>query len=112
MPLARLKSVSGRVRVGFVAAALPTIGLAIPLTITSLRSAGQAQSSQAVNQSIVTWLEAYPTAKLTSVAISGREVSVKVSGPMAPPSTSTLNALFCGVVGPKIGVHVQRFHTN
>ena len=67
---------------------LALVAVAVPLTSASIRSAGRAQVSQTVNQTIVTWLIPYPSLTVDAVTIAGVDVRVQLSGPVAPPPTS------------------------
>lgn len=112
VPPGRLREASRRIRVGMAVTALALVVIAIPLTTTSLRSAGRAQISQNVNQSVVTWLGAYLSLKIASVDIEGVDVKVQVSGPVEPPPTSELIHLLKSVLGPTVAVRVQWFQTS
>lgn len=111
VPHGRLRSASKRIRIGVAVVALALVAVAVPLTLASIRNAGQAHVSQSVNQTVVTWLSPYPSLTVDAVSISGADVQVQLSGPVAPPPTQELISLLKGVVGPGVGVRVVWFQT-
>lgn len=111
VPTGRLRSAPNRIRIGMALAAVATLTLAVPLTIASLKSASQAQTSQAVNQAVVNWLQPYPSLKLVLVEIDAHEVTVQVQGSVAPPPTQGLLNRLVRVLGSDAAARVQWFQT-
>ena len=112
VPRGRLRTASKRIRIGVAVVTLALVAVAVPLTSASIRSAGRAQVSQTVNQTIVTWLIPYPSLTVDAVTIAGVDVRVQLSGPVAPPPTAELIGLLKGVVGPDVAVRVVWFQTS
>ncbi|MBW4077321.1 MAG: DUF389 domain-containing protein, partial [Acidobacteria bacterium] len=112
VPRGRLRAASKRIRVGVAVVALALVAVAVPLTIASVRSASRAQLSQTVNQTIVTWLTPYPSLTVDGVTITGVDVQVQLSGPVAPPPTKELITMLKSMVGPSVAVRVVWFQTS
>ena len=111
VPPGRRKAVSGRIRIGFLAAAAAAIAVSAPLTATTLANASHAQTTQAVNQAAVSWLAADPALTLTGTTISGTLVTVDVTGSTSPPPTTSLANTLSGVLGPGAAVEVRWHQT-
>ncbi|HUX03963.1 MAG TPA: TIGR00341 family protein [Acidimicrobiales bacterium] len=111
VPTGRLRAAPVSIRIGIALAAVAALTLAVPLTVTSLRIASQAQTSQAVNQAVVNWLQSYPSLKVTGVSIKGHEVTVQVQGSVAPPATQSLSNRLVRVLGSDAAARVQWFQT-
>jgi uncharacterized hydrophobic protein (TIGR00271 family) len=112
VPPGRLRAVSGRIRLGLLAAAAALVLVSAPLADATLASESHAATTRAVNQAAVTWLAPYPALTLTGATIAGTLVTVDVTGPASPPSTTSLASALTGVLGPGAAVEVRWFQTS
>ena len=112
VPQGRYRTASGRIRFGLVSAVAALVLVAAPLTEATLASDSNAQLTRAVNQAAVSWLAPYPSLTLTGASITGSLVSVEVTGPTSPPSSTSLAQALAGVLGPGAAVQVQWFQTT
>lgn len=111
VPSGRLRAAAGRIRLGLLAVAIATVAVAAPLTDATLLNIRQTQTTQAVNQAAVNWLSQYPSLTLTGAHVSGALVTLDVTGPTAPPSTTSLAKALTGVLGPNAAVEVRWYQT-
>jgi uncharacterized hydrophobic protein (TIGR00271 family) len=112
VPPGRLSAASGRIRAGLVAAVAALVLVAAPLTDATLASESHAATNQAVNQAAVSWLAPYPSLTLTGATITGTLVTVDVTGPASPPSTTSLAKALTAVLGPGAAAEVRWFQTD
>jgi uncharacterized hydrophobic protein (TIGR00271 family) len=112
VPSARRRMAAGRIRLGLAAAAVAAVAVVAPLTEATLVNAQSAQTTQAVNQAAVSWLASSSDLTLTGVQINGSMVTVDVSGPSSPPSTSTLAKALTTILGPDAAVAVRWYQTT
>lgn len=112
VPSGRLEIATHRISAGLVAAVIALVAVAVPLGIATLANAKRAQTTQAVNEDVVSWIAPYPGLKLSGVTINGARVTVNVVGSVAPPPSATLLQVLTGLLGSGAAVRVDWFQST
>ena len=107
VPAGRLRVAGHGTRLGLFVVVVSTLAVAVPLYVAAFKSSSGAQVSQAVNEAVVTWLSPNPALKPVAVTIQGRQVTVAVAGPVAPPSSQSLSKAIDGILGSSAVVQLR-----
>ncbi len=106
VPVRQLQRSRSRIAAVVAAVVASTTAVAVPLSITSIHAAKDAQRTSAITRATLGWLEGSGL-DLLDIRRSGHALTVDVAGPGQPPKTDDLVSALTPILGSETTVQVR-----